>query len=128
MSGGGHGTPAWGERHVGLPSVEWGDDLDVTDEPLGPNVILDPPGEPPRWGMDGEPHVLDPKIVQAQEEPLEVQQKLFSGFAGHLLAHQTQDLQPRWSGENDKQWLYNLAIWFGWADEERARSRDPRGP
>lgn len=94
-------------------------DVHVTEEPLGPNVILDPPGEPPRWGMDGAPHPLDEKIVQARHEPFDVQQKLFKGFAGHLLAHQTQDLQPRWSGENDKPWLYNLATWLGWPDEAR---------
>ena len=86
---------------------------------LGPNVDLDPPGQPPRWGMGGSPHPLDQEIVDAKDQPFELQVRLFKVFAGHLLAHQTQDVQERLSGENDKQWLYNLAIWFGWTDEDR---------
>jgi hypothetical protein len=69
--------------------------------------------------MGGTPHPLDQAIIEGKRQPLERQQQLFKNFAGHLLAHQTQDLQPRWSGENDKQWLYNLATWFEWTDGVR---------
>jgi hypothetical protein len=89
------------------------------DDSLGPNVDLDPPGQPPRWGMGGNPHPMDQQIIDGKDQPFEQQVRLFKGFAGHLLAHQTQDVQPRWSGENDKQWLYNLATWFGWTGEGR---------
>jgi len=48
---------------------------------------------------------------------------LFVGFTGRPLGHRTQDVQECWSGENDKQWLYNLATWFGRSDEFREAQR-----
>jgi hypothetical protein len=84
------------------------------------NVVLDPPGEPPRWGMGGASNPLDRQIVAAKDQSFEEQQTLFEQFARHLFASQARgDKDLHLDHSDDPQWLANLATWFRWTDEQR---------
>src|SRR4051794_23034637 len=80
------------------------------------NVILDPEGDPPRWGQGGAPHPIDDQIIAFRTGPLPDQRQLFYRCARHLYDSQYRTTEAdRPDPSNDIQWLTNLATWFGWS-------------